>query len=79
MSDHECKQLVNDVLKEIADDLDSEDKVTISNIGTFTIRHKNGRMGRNPETGEQAVFSAHRIVVFKPSYKLKRLVDEREK
>ena len=62
LSHHECKKLVDDVLNEIADGLDSEDKMTISNFGSFTIRHKDERMGRNPKTGAQITIPAAWVV-----------------
>ena len=48
LSHRECSRFVDDVLKEIADGLDSEEKVMISNFGSFVIRQKEERMGRNP-------------------------------
>jgi len=79
LSHNECSKLLDDVLKEITCALVEEEGVKLSSFGSFTIRHKDERMGRNPKTGEEAVVSARRAVVFKPSHKLKRQVDEREK
>lgn len=79
MSHKECSDLVDQVLDEITYALVEEEEVKVSSFGSFTIRHKQERMGRNPKTGEPAVISARRIVVFKASSKLKHLVNVREK
>ncbi len=47
----------------------------ITNFGSFSVRHKGPRMGRNPKTGEEAPISARRVVVFKPAQKLKHRVN----
>lgn len=79
LSHKECSDLVDQVLDEITYALVEEEEVKVSSFGSFTIRHKQERMGRNPKTGEPAVISARRIVVFKASSKLKHLVNVREK
>ncbi len=43
----------------------------ITNFGSFSVRHKGTRMGRNPKKGEEAPISARRVVVFRTAQKLK--------
>lgn len=47
-------------------------KVKITGFGTFTVRHKQHRRGRNPQTGEAITIGARRVLAFKPSPVLKR-------
>jgi integration host factor subunit alpha len=79
LSKDDCRKLVDDTLDQIADALVEDEEVKVSNFGSFIIRHKNERVGRNPKTGETAVVSARKVVTFKPAHELKRLVDVREK
>jgi nucleoid DNA-binding protein len=54
------------VLKEITDCLEKGETVKLSSFGSFTVRKKNRRFGRNPKTGVAAQISARRVVIFKP-------------
>ncbi len=73
----ECKKLIDDVVNLMGGALVAGDRMTVANFGTFSIRHKKERMGHNFETGDKAVISARKTVVFKPSKKLKRQVAAR--
>ncbi len=75
LSRYESAQLVEAVLDEIVGSLVAGEKVKISSFGTFVVRHKNWRMGRNPKTGEEVPIPPHRVVVFRPSRVLKHQVD----
>ncbi len=66
LSQYESAQLVEAVLEEIVGSLVAGEKVKISSFGTFVVRHKDGRMGRNPRTGEEVPISPRRVVVFRP-------------
>ena len=79
LSHSECRELVDDVFDEIARSLTQEELVGLTNFGSFKIRHKKERLGRNPKTGEEAVVSARKVVVFTPSQKLKSQVAVRSK
>ena len=68
----DCGKLVDDVFNEIARALVEDAEVMLSTFGSFRIRHKKERIGQNPKTGERAVISARRVVVFKPAQNLKR-------
>ena len=75
LSRNECAELLEDVLRTITDRLAEGTTVKITNFGSFSVRHKGARMGRNPKTGEKVLISAHRVVVFKPAQKLKHRVN----
>ncbi len=78
LSRNKCAELLEDVLRIITDRLAEGTTVKIANFGNFFVRHKEARMGRNPKTGEEASISARRVVVFKPSQKLKHRVNHSE-
>ena len=65
------------VLKAIADSLAKGDTVKLTSFGSFIVRKKKQRIGRNPKTGTQAIISPRRIVVFKPSATLKQQINGR--
>lgn len=71
ISREECADLVESVLREIMDHLSDGEPVKISSFGSFMIRDKNERMGRNPKTGEEAVISSRRVLSFRASQVLK--------
>ena len=70
----ESVRLVEAVIEEIAGELAEGLPVGISSFGSFTVRKKAPRMGRNPRTGEPAPIPAKRVVMFKPSNVLKEQV-----
>ncbi len=76
LSRNESAQLVEAVLDEIVDSLVEGETVKISSFGSFVVRHKGGRMGRNPKTGEEVPISPRRVLVFRPSHVLKEQVDQ---
>jgi len=78
LSRNECSKLLGDFLRAITDRLAQGATIKISNFGSFSVRHKGARMGRNPKTGEEATIPARRVVVFKPSQKLKHRVNHSE-
>jgi integration host factor subunit alpha len=73
LSRTESATLLELVLKEITDCLERGETVKLSSFGSFVVRKKGQRMGRNPRTGEEALISPRRIVMFKPSDTLKQL------
>ena len=68
---HESDEFVKLFFEEIVACLEEGKDLRISSFGNFMLRDKKQRMGRNPKTGETAVISARRVVVFKPGQKLK--------
>jgi integration host factor subunit alpha len=71
----ESAKLVELVLKEITDCLECGKTVKLSSFDLFVVRKKGQRMGRNPRTGEEALISPRRIVMFKPSDTLKQRIN----
>ena len=69
------ESLLEDVLNTIVDNLKINKKLKISKFGTFSIRNKKKRIGRNPLTQEKTVISDRNVVLFKPSNEFKDLVN----
>jgi len=69
------ENLLEDVLNTIVDNLKINKKLKISKFGTFSIRNKKKRIGRNPLTKEKKVISDRNVVLFKPSNEFKDLVN----
>ena len=69
------ENLINDFLSTIIDNLKNEKKLKLSNFGTFSVRRKKSRVGRNPLTKEQKIISDRNVVLFKPSSEFKDLVN----
>lgn len=75
LSRQDSAQLVEAVLGMISDTLETGESVKLSSFGSFVLRDKNGRMGRNPKTGEEVPIDPRRVLVFKPSQVLKDRID----
>jgi integration host factor subunit alpha len=71
------ESLIDDFLSTIMKNLKNEKKVKLSKFGTFSIRSKKKRIGRNPKTKEQKVISDRDVVLFKASNEFKDLVNSR--
>src|SRR6202051_1122404 len=71
--------LVDLVLKEITDTIARGETVKLSSFGTFTVRKKGQRMGRNPKTGVEATIAPRRVAVFKASAIMKRKIQNNSK
>ena len=69
------ESLLEDVLNTIVDNLKINKKLKISKFGTFSVRSKKKRIGRNPLTKEKKVISDRNVVLFKPSKEFKDLVN----
>jgi integration host factor subunit alpha len=74
LSRNESAQLVESVLQHISDALVEGETVKISSFGTFSVRDKGSRMGRNPKTGEEVPITPRRVLSFRPSHLLKERV-----
>ncbi|MDR1333948.1 MAG: integration host factor subunit alpha [Holosporaceae bacterium] len=70
-------EIVEDVLDEISSALMAGENVKISGFGTFSVRQKNGRMGRNPKTLEDAYITPRRVVTFRASSLLKKAINKK--
>ena len=71
LSRNESSDLVESILNNMSDALAGGDSVKISSFGTFSIREKTARVGRNPKTGEEAAIPPRRVLSFRPSHLLK--------
>ena len=71
LSRSESAELVDSILAEIGDSLVSDGIVKISSFGTFSVRQKGQRVGRNPKTGEEVPIMPRRVLVFRASQVLK--------
>ena len=67
ISNREAARLVEVIFESIKERLGEGDKVQITGFGTFLIRQKRERKGRNPQTGEEMLIKSRRSVVFRPS------------
>ena len=71
LSRNESADLVEVVLNEIADHLVTGETVKFSSFGSFYVRQKGRRIGRNPKTGEEVPILPRKVLVFRPSHVLK--------
>jgi len=71
------ENLIDEFFSIIVSNLKKEKKVKISNFGTFSIRQKKLRIGRNPKTKEEKIISARNVVLFKPSKEFKKLLNNK--
>jgi len=75
LSRNESADLLETILDRIATALESGQSVKISGFGTFSVRQKGRRIGRNPKTGEEVPILPRRVLVFRPSHVLKAHVN----
>lgn len=75
LSRTESSAFVELVLQEITDCLEKGETVKLSSFGSFMVREKGGRLGRNPKTGIEVPISPRRVVVFKPSAIMKQQIN----
>lgn len=71
LSRNESADLVETVLNHMSDALVAGEQVKISSFGTFSIRDKAARVGRNPKTGEEVPINPRRVLTFRPSHLMK--------
>lgn len=76
LSRNESAALVESVLSEISDSLVRGENVKISSFGSFLVRQKGGRMGRNPKTGEEVPIEPRRVLSFRPSQVMKERINK---
>ena len=69
------ENLIEDFLSTIVNNIKSEKKLKLSKFGTFTIREKKSRIGRNPKTKQTKTISSREVVLFKPSKEFKEFVN----
>ena len=72
------EHLLEDFLSIILKELIISGKVKISNFGTFILRYKKSRIGRNPKTLEKKIISERNVILFKPSKEFKKFINSNE-
>lgn len=78
LSRTESADLVKSVLDLMSDTLVHGQSVKLSSFGTFIVRSKKGRIGRNPKTGEEVPITPRRVLVFRPSQVMKNVINGQE-
>jgi len=76
LSRNDSSALVESVIEEICASLERGENVKLSSFGSFLVREKKGRMGRNPKTGEEVPIDPRRVLVFRPSNILKEAINK---
>jgi len=76
LSRTESANLVETFLQEVTDCVVRGEPVKLSSFGSFVVRQKGERIGRNPKTGEEVPISPRRVMVFKPSNVLKQKIND---
>src|SRR6478609_9117423 len=75
LSRNASADLLEAVLDRMSSTLESGESVKISGFGTFSVRQKGRRIGRNPKTGEEVPILPRRVLVFRPSHVLKARIN----
>ena len=73
-----CENLLEDFLNTISINIKDHKKIKLSNFGTFLVRHKNSRLGRNPKTKEKKIISSRNVILFKPSKEFKEYINKND-
>ena len=74
LSRNESAQLVESMLEHMSDALVKGEQVKISSFGTFSVRDKSARIGRNRKTGEEVPIQPRRVLTFRPSHLMKEKI-----
>ena len=69
---------LEDIIKILSNNIKENKKVKISSFGTFVVRNKKNRIGRNPKTKEEKKISERNVLIFKPSKELKKYINNNE-
>ena len=75
LSKKQAEIVVNTVFSSIIEALESDDKIELRGFGSFRVRRRRSRQGRNPKTGDQVAVPEKRIPYFKPGKELKDLIN----
>jgi len=70
LSKKDCLELVHDIIEIIIQGLNQKNIVKIHNFGTFKLKRKKSRLGRNPKTKEEVMIKSRNVISFKPSKKV---------
>ena len=75
LSRKDSSDILDMILNEIVKELEQGNDVKLSSFGTFSLRDKKERSGRNPKTGVEAVISSRRVISFKPSQTMRKIIN----
>ena len=75
LSRKDSNDILDMMLDEIVKELSNGNDVKLSSFGTFSLRDKKERSGRNPKTGVAAVISSRRVISFKPSQTMRKIIN----
>ena len=78
LSKKDCLELVHDIIEIIIQGLNQKGIVKIHNFGTFKLKRKNSRIGRNPKTKENVIIEPRNVITFIPSRKLLKKLNEQQ-
>ena len=76
LSRKDSNDILDMIIDEIVKELSSGKDVKLSSFGTFSLRDKKARTGRNPKTGVEAVISSRRVISFKPSQTMRKIINK---
>ena len=76
LSRKDSNEILDMIVDEIVKELSTGNDVKLSSFGTFSLRDKNARTGRNPKTGVEAVISSRRVISFKPSQTMRKIINQ---
>ncbi|MBI4639353.1 MAG: integration host factor subunit beta [Candidatus Tectomicrobia bacterium] len=76
LSKKQTEKIVNIMFESITEALSQEDKVELRGFGSFRVKHRNSREGRNPKTGESVSIPAKKVPFFKAGKELKEIIDQ---
>jgi len=69
------ENILDDLINEIINSITLNKKLKISNFGTFSLKRKKSRVGRNPKTKEKKIIKERNVILFKPSIDLKNYIN----
>jgi len=76
MTKKDAEQLVEIIFESITDTLNRGEKIELRGFGSFRVRERNARKGRNPKTGVSVSIPAKRVAYFKPGKELKEIINQ---
>ncbi len=71
-----CKKITQDFFDVVKEFVNKNDQLKIAKFGTFQVRFKKSRVGRNPKTKEKKLISERKVILFKPSRELKKIINK---
>lgn len=75
LSRKDSTDILDMILDEVVQELTKGNDVKLSSFGTFSLRDKKARAGRNPKTGVEAIISSRRVISFKPSQTMRKIIN----